>query len=496
MIIFDTNAVNLINPDSSRADIIRKLRRSGHHAVAVPWMVLEEMVAHQAKQYMARHQAVVKALTTLKQVMVWDLKGGVEEIDLERFQEHWRRLYGEIFDVIETSGKAARKALAREALALPPARQGEKKAEGGRDAAIWFSILEYLEANPGKEVCFVTNNHKDFGDGTTYPYPMDQDLSPYQGRLTRLKNFDEVVAQYTTTVSGKDAGAAAEDLLRSVRASTAIGQIAASIPGPASGFLGLTSTAATVRWKSWVLPPQAELLEVTDVTGHEIEGDTWYTANTSWLLVGVVAPVTGVFSAVACTWRLKILFSTKDEGEEPTILTTGDPLPPAPGEGAYDSAMARLSERGGGLDTAHQSAAEALPAMFGWPSELPAVFDVAPHVQMYANPVLPTFDFGSIVPKLDLGPLVPTFDFGSIVPKYTFDVASILPKYDLPFAAETFKAQYGVAPRLTRDQSAEEKATGAEGSITDSAHQSGNGESDTDGVPLDNESEAEGPEEG
>jgi rRNA-processing protein FCF1 len=51
LIIFDTNAVNLLPHDGPRADIIRKLRQSGHHRVAVPWMVLEEMAAHQAKHY-------------------------------------------------------------------------------------------------------------------------------------------------------------------------------------------------------------------------------------------------------------------------------------------------------------------------------------------------------------------------------------------------------------------------------------------------------------
>ncbi|MFF7581288.1 hypothetical protein ACFZBE_41285 [Streptomyces sp. NPDC008061] len=51
MIIFDTNAINYLSPDSVTADIIQKLRESGHYRVAVPWMVLEEMAAHQATIY-------------------------------------------------------------------------------------------------------------------------------------------------------------------------------------------------------------------------------------------------------------------------------------------------------------------------------------------------------------------------------------------------------------------------------------------------------------
>jgi rRNA-processing protein FCF1 len=46
LIIFDTNAFNLVSPDSVKADIIHKIRKSGHQRVAVPWMVLEELAAH------------------------------------------------------------------------------------------------------------------------------------------------------------------------------------------------------------------------------------------------------------------------------------------------------------------------------------------------------------------------------------------------------------------------------------------------------------------
>jgi hypothetical protein len=48
LIIFDTNALNLLPPEGPRADIIRKLRQSKHHRVGVPLMVLEEFAAHQS----------------------------------------------------------------------------------------------------------------------------------------------------------------------------------------------------------------------------------------------------------------------------------------------------------------------------------------------------------------------------------------------------------------------------------------------------------------
>ncbi|XAZ30973.1 PIN domain-containing protein [Paenarthrobacter ureafaciens] len=249
MIIFDTNAVNMMPLDGPVADIVRKLRQSRHHRVAVPWIVLEEMSAHQAAMYPVRHQAVLNTLKNLRAVVPWDLQGSVEPLDLDRFVAHWRDGYSEIFEVIETSGDAARKALAREAMALPPAKRDNTRSEGARDVAVWFSILEFLEKNPAEHVCFVTANTKDFGDGTTYPHPMDADLGDLAARLTRLTNFEDVVAEFTKEVSGKDAEAAANNLLRSAPIQSRLAQTAGLLSS-AIGFLGMGVTGAPVRWHS------------------------------------------------------------------------------------------------------------------------------------------------------------------------------------------------------------------------------------------------------
>ncbi|MBO8191586.1 DUF4935 domain-containing protein [Streptomyces oryzae] len=98
-------------------------------------------------------------------------------MDLERLKEHWRRDYRVIFEVIDTSGEAARRALARETLALAPAQLTREGKVGGRDAAIWFSLLGFLENHPDEHVRFVTDNSKDFGGGNVYPSPMDEDVA-------------------------------------------------------------------------------------------------------------------------------------------------------------------------------------------------------------------------------------------------------------------------------------------------------------------------------
>ncbi|MFJ4007697.1 PIN domain-containing protein [Streptomyces sp. NPDC090023] len=328
LIIFDTNAVNLLNPEGPTADIIRKLRQSGHHRVGVPWMVLEEMAAHKARLYPQKYQTALDCLEKLQAILPWDLKSSMEPLDLERFLDHWRCAYEEIFEVIETSGAALRRAVQREAMALPPAKPVKDHAEGGRDAAIWFSILDFLKQNPDEHVHFVTNNTKDFGDGTSYKYPMDEDVRGFEDRLTMLKDFGQVVSEFTAEVSGAEAKEAAEEVLASSAVRDSVAEAALGRLNTLTGYDGLGEGGAAERWFAWSIAPEVELLAVTEVTGHAIEGDVWYTSTAKWLLYGfAVDEVDSSVGSVACVWETKILFSARD-GMGPTLLTSGEPVPP------------------------------------------------------------------------------------------------------------------------------------------------------------------------
>ncbi|MFG3180284.1 PIN domain-containing protein [[Kitasatospora] papulosa] len=350
MIIFDTNAVNLLPPEGPRADIIRKLRQSKHHRVAVPWMVLEEMAAHQAKLYPEKYRAVMNTLEKLRTLLPWDLESSLEPLDLERFLDHWRGVYGEIFEVIETSGEVARKALAREAMALPPAKRSKDHSEGARDVAIWFSILEFLKENPEENICFVTNNTSDFGDGSTFPYPMNEDLRGLEGRLTRLTDFDQVVSRFTKEVAVEDAEATASELLKSLAVRSLVAQTALETLSSPTGFTGLGPTDALAAWHEWLATPEVDLLSVTDVTGHEIEGDVWYTASAKWLLYGLVADGPDPDAQyVACVWEMKVLLSAHDGHKAPTLLQTCEPSLPDTSDQTSMDTLQHLKERVAGL---------------------------------------------------------------------------------------------------------------------------------------------------
>ncbi|MFD4667999.1 PIN domain-containing protein [Streptomyces halstedii] len=349
MIIFDTNAVNLLPPEGSRADFIRKLRQSKHHRVAIPAMVLEELAAHQAKFYPDKYMAVRNTLARLQEVLPWVVESSLEPLDLERLLDHWRGRYSEIFEVIETSEDIARRALAREAMCLPPAKRDKARAEGARDVAIWFSVLEFLKENPDEHVYFVTDNSTDFGDGTAYRYPMDEDVRGVEDRLSLLKDFDQVVSRFSTKVSGKDAEAAADKLLRSLSVRGRVAQTALEVISSPAGFVGLGAGDMTVEWNEWLSQPEVDLLGVNDVTGHEIEGDVWYTANATWLLHGLANDSGAGAQYVSCVWQMKVLFSARDEEETPTVLTRQEPTKPDVSNAVVMELLQRLKERVAGL---------------------------------------------------------------------------------------------------------------------------------------------------
>ncbi|MFF4384593.1 PIN domain-containing protein [Kitasatospora sp. NPDC001547] len=332
MIIFDTNAINRINPRSPRADIVRALRASGQHRVGIPGTVLEELAAHKAKDYIAQRETASTALKALQRMMPWKPATVFEEppLELEECQEYWRKAYSELFEVVPTSGEAALKALSREALALPPAKQGDKRAEGARDAAIWFTLLDFLQEYPDEDVHFVTDNTTDFGDGSTYRFPMNQDLGDCATRLKRLRDFNAVVTAFTVPVDNSSATAGAKRYLGSESVAATIGNRAFAAHRAVLGFTGSTTTGAPVEWNSWITPPACALLSTGRVDGHRIGKEIWYTAETTWLLYGLAAAVGQGLEGVSCVWSVKLLFSADADGDQgaPTLLSPDGPAAP------------------------------------------------------------------------------------------------------------------------------------------------------------------------
>ncbi|MGW2051527.1 hypothetical protein ACWCPF_41260 [Streptomyces sp. NPDC001858] len=89
-----------------------------------------------------------------------------------------------------------------------------------------------------------------------------------------------------------------------------------------------------------------DLLSVTDITGHEIEGDVWYTAKASWMLYGLA--LNGEVAKpryIAWVWQMKVLFSTAQGDAAPTLLATKDPSPPDTGDELCMKILRALKKR-------------------------------------------------------------------------------------------------------------------------------------------------------
>ena len=299
MIIFDSNVLYGLHRNSPQFDLLMALKHSGSYPIGIPWMVLEELVAKQVLEYDDAYAKADAAITALNRKTPWARSAsGLAARDIERAKRYWRNQYEEILEVIETSGENARTALVREAYCQKPAKADPRSKGGARDVAIWLSIIGYLKENPTQRVFFVSNNTRDFGDGTNYSDLMSDDLGGMKERLSCLTSFEDFVSRFTEKIEVDNEHvksllenhinrfptlieSAAQNVLkdrwfRGIQVGTEISEVATVV-----GF----------QWQNWVFPPSAAMLGVSNVSGHKIVDVEWYTATVDWILVGITQPV-------------------------------------------------------------------------------------------------------------------------------------------------------------------------------------------------------------
>jgi hypothetical protein len=353
VIIFDTSAVNLLNRRSSRWDLLRAVKQSGLE-LSIPWMVCEELIAHQVLPYIEAFQQATAAINRLNKRNEWGDALRRPSNEIERARSYWRGQYEELFRILETSGEAARQALSREANCQRPAKVDPENKGGARDAAIWLSVMDFLKANPEESVFFVCGNTSDFGDGSSYPEPMADDLRAAGSRLTLLTSFPEFVSRFTEPITVIDTERV-QSLLESLlmQTSNPIGVAAANLhfrqpytwewyTGTAIG-IGNSSTGyeyRPFRWQAWLTPPTATVRHIGEMSGHKIGGEEWYTATVDWILTGyavpgpqteILAPPDYRLILMGCQWQTKILFSTRG-GESLSIIEYDQPAALEPGD--------------------------------------------------------------------------------------------------------------------------------------------------------------------
>ncbi|NGO45109.1 PIN domain-containing protein [Streptomyces ureilyticus] len=334
MIILDTCILRGMSLDDSSADFLRTIRAVGVHGVAVPWMVMEELAAQHAVKYREKHAAAAAAIESVAQLTPWGLKARLDPCDLERIRDHWRKAYREIAETIPVSEGAMREAMFREANALPPCKASKGAKTGARDASIWLSAVEYAREHPEETVFFVSSNTKDFTDGSSYAFPMDEDVADLGDRFVHVTSLDEVVSRLTEPAETDDVSV--EAALNSPSSYDVISEAALRL-GAADGtqraircttgawpFDGTQTDLASL----WLTKPVINLSSYRDVASYRIGDHEWCTATTRWV-VGAVAQVAGSerIAPVACAWETRVLLTPGGDEPRLTILRSAEPEP-------------------------------------------------------------------------------------------------------------------------------------------------------------------------
>ncbi|MCZ4608872.1 PIN domain-containing protein [Streptomyces sp. Lzd4kr] len=341
MIILDTNILTKSGINSATADLVKIIKASGVERVAVPWVVLEELTAHRAVPYREKYEAAEAALRSLKDGTPWPIRVTLPRMDLRRFQDEWRQKWLDVVDVLPTSEAALKQALIREANLLPPCKQvtinagGDTGKVGGRDAAIWLTAVEYAREHPDETVYFVSKNTKDFGDGTAFPYPMNEDIAGIEDRFVLLTTWYDVVEKFAQRTDDVD-----EDAVRSILSSreslSAIEEEAVRLMLVPEGLVGPDFEATmglfvqgegtlvdtdTVRVLGWAVSPFVDFDQATDLTAYHIGDHVWCTATVRWVLRGPALLRDNLrIQGVACVWETRVLVSTTNADAKLTVL--------------------------------------------------------------------------------------------------------------------------------------------------------------------------------
>ncbi|MFF1969932.1 PIN domain-containing protein [Streptomyces sp. NPDC058232] len=320
MIILDSNILKGTSLRGPEAELLRVIGASGER-VAAPWIVLEELAAQQALRYEEKHEAAARAMDTLNKATPWETVRQPTKASPETVRNHWRRRYAEIAETIETSPSAYEQALFREANLLAPCKavNSGKHKTGARDAAIWLTAVEYTKEHPQETVYFVSNNTDDFGDGSSFKYPMDEDLKGLEERFVLFTSLDGVLTKFATASEARE-----EEVTSLLERGTNRERIAEAAwrgPGFAGTIVHSTGQLESVRVRRWLVPPAIRLDSVSDIRAHEINGHKWCTATTRWLASGLALIDPGFYDAgVSTSWEARVLLSTTAPARGLTVL--------------------------------------------------------------------------------------------------------------------------------------------------------------------------------
>ncbi|MEJ8673078.1 hypothetical protein WKI71_45710 [Streptomyces sp. MS1.AVA.1] len=128
MIILDTNILEKAKLGTTSTDLLKTIGTSGVDVVAVPTVVMEELIAHRSVPERRKYERAAQVLNSIAESSPWPYSPKPPVFDRGRFRDYWFDRYSEIVTVIPTSGAALQEAVHRETHVLAPCKEfGEGK---------------------------------------------------------------------------------------------------------------------------------------------------------------------------------------------------------------------------------------------------------------------------------------------------------------------------------------------------------------------------------
>ncbi|MFJ3229125.1 PIN domain-containing protein [Streptomyces sp. NPDC086783] len=205
-LILDTCMVTALPWNSTVWELFRAVRAAGTARIAVPEMVLIELLAQRERDYRSALDKATAAHQALWKLQFVDVDALAHWPAVSSVEDHvklWEDIYRRSLEILPLTREAAVEGLRREAQRVRPARANGRTATGARDAAIWMTVLGEAKASPASMVYFVSNNMNDFGlGGNLYPDMADEvkaagltieyltDLDDALSRISRREEVD------------------------------------------------------------------------------------------------------------------------------------------------------------------------------------------------------------------------------------------------------------------------------------------------------------------
>ncbi|MFJ9565956.1 PIN domain-containing protein [Streptomyces fuscichromogenes] len=347
MIILDTCVLTEQQHSSPIWELLYALRESGTQRVALPEMVLVELLAQRQRRYEETLEKAGNAYNALWKLQFSDSDGSEHWPAVETVQHHvrlWDALYRRTFEVLPLTLEAAREGLWREAQRRRPAKASGK--EGSRDSAIWATVLQEAKRDPDKTIYFVTSNSKDFGPDQALHPELATEVTAAGVAVEYLTDLKKVLAQFA------ERRAVPHDdprLQAHITAPTTAGWlhqfvVAEVTSGPFEGcVVDFDDEAPFLEWgdfEQWLSSPTVEILNWSDEAEYVAADVSRLAATVRVLAVGVARRLDSWQSEalVAFTVDVRVVF-----GEDSLTALSVSSFRPV--EDAEEPAAAAAAER-------------------------------------------------------------------------------------------------------------------------------------------------------